>query len=237
MREQLEREHYYEKYSSAATVNLDDIEFIDDPVVEDEMKTRDTKHMPLRQSSTIDYNFTVQETKYLSSVNTCVIDNLVGLYGKELKMNRDKLIKLNKEYQRVKEQPINNDKLDAETKINEYNKKVRTRKFRYKRKYVFELEELMFNYSLKDVFKNIKQICKITVGLGALSNGLLLRLAGPYGSIGASTDAALGRPLQPGWPRVKRIAFTLGWLLQPPAQPICANWYSAPSPRLPGMNP
>jgi hypothetical protein len=53
------------------------------------MTTRDTKNMPLRQSSTIDYNFTIQETKYLSDENTCVIDNLVGLYGKELKMNRE----------------------------------------------------------------------------------------------------------------------------------------------------
>ena len=114
MREQLEREHVYEEYSSAATVNLDDIEFIDDPVVEDEMKTRDTKHMPLRQSSTIDYNFTVQETKYLSTENTCVIDNLVGLYGKELKMNRDKLIKLNKEYHGKPDKPASKEKVEAE---------------------------------------------------------------------------------------------------------------------------
>jgi hypothetical protein len=30
--------------------------------------------------------------------SSCVIDNLVGLYGKELKLNKDKIIKLNKEF-------------------------------------------------------------------------------------------------------------------------------------------
>jgi hypothetical protein len=51
----------------------------------------------MRQAGYLEYNFTEQETKYLSNENTCVIDNLVGLYRKELKLNRDKIIKLNKE--------------------------------------------------------------------------------------------------------------------------------------------
>ena len=122
MREQLEREHFYEEYSSSATITIDDIEFVDNTVVEDEMNTRDTKLMPLRQSSTIDYNFTIQETKYLSNENTCVIDNLIGLYGKELKMNRDKLIKLNKEYHGKPDKPVNNEKLEAEEKLKIYMK-------------------------------------------------------------------------------------------------------------------
>ena len=54
--------------------------------------------MPLRQAGVLEYNFTIQETKYLLNENTCVIDNLVGLYGQELKLNRDKIIKLNKEF-------------------------------------------------------------------------------------------------------------------------------------------
>jgi hypothetical protein len=54
--------------------------------------------MPLRQTGHLQYNFTEQETKYLLNDNTCVIDNLVGLYGKELKLNRNKIIKLNKEF-------------------------------------------------------------------------------------------------------------------------------------------
>ncbi len=54
--------------------------------------------MPLRQAGCIEYSFATQETKYLSTENTCVIDNLVGVYGKELKLNKDKTIKLNKEF-------------------------------------------------------------------------------------------------------------------------------------------
>jgi hypothetical protein len=54
--------------------------------------------MPLRQSGHLEYNFTTQETKYSTAVNKCVIDNLVGEYGKELKLNKDKINKLNKEF-------------------------------------------------------------------------------------------------------------------------------------------
>ena len=122
MRDQLEREHYYEEYSSSANVSIDDIEFIEGHVVEEEMTTRDTKNMPLRQSSTIDYNFTIQETKYLSDENTCVIDNLIGLYGKELKMNREKLIELNKEFHGKVDKPPSSEKQEAEDKLKKYKK-------------------------------------------------------------------------------------------------------------------
>ncbi len=35
--------------------------------------------------------------------STCVIDHLVGLYSKELKLNRDKIVELNKEFHKNKE--------------------------------------------------------------------------------------------------------------------------------------
>ena len=97
-REILEREHYYEEYSNSAHVNLDDIQFIDDPIEEDNIKVSDPKNIPLRQFTHLDYDFTTEEKKYLSTENTCVIDNLIGVYGKELKLNKDKLIKLNKNF-------------------------------------------------------------------------------------------------------------------------------------------
>ncbi len=53
--------------------------------------------MPLCQAGHLEYNFTKQETKFLTTENTCVIDNLVGLYGTGLKLNKNKIIKLNKE--------------------------------------------------------------------------------------------------------------------------------------------
>jgi len=88
----------YEEYSSLAGVNVDSIQFIDDPVVGSQITSSNPSTMPLRQAGHLEYNFTKQETKFLTTENTCVIDNLVGLYGKELKLNKKKIIKLNKEF-------------------------------------------------------------------------------------------------------------------------------------------
>jgi 1,2-phenylacetyl-CoA epoxidase PaaB subunit len=99
----LKVEQEYEEYSSAAWVNLYDVQFIDDPVVGSQITSTNPSTMPLRQSGVLEYNFTTQETKYLKTENTCVIDNLVGVYGKELKLNKDKIIKLNKEFHGVED--------------------------------------------------------------------------------------------------------------------------------------
>ena len=88
----------YEEYSSLAGVNVDNVQFIDDPVVGSQITSSNPSTMPLRQAGHLEYNFTKQETKFLTTENTCVIDNLVGLYGKELKLNKKKIIKLNKEF-------------------------------------------------------------------------------------------------------------------------------------------
>ncbi len=96
--DQIKMEQEYEEYSAAARVNVDDVQFIDDPVVGSQITSSNPVNMPLRQAGCLEYNFTEQETKYLLNENTCVIDNLVGLYGKELKLNRDKIINLNKEF-------------------------------------------------------------------------------------------------------------------------------------------
>jgi hypothetical protein len=94
----LKVEQEYEEYSSSAWVNLDDVQFIDDPVVGSQITSSDPSNMPLRQAGHIEYSFTTQETKYLTTENTCVIDNLLGVYGKELKLNKGKIIILNKEF-------------------------------------------------------------------------------------------------------------------------------------------
>ena len=94
----LKVEQEFEEYSSSAWVNLDNVQFIDDPVVGSQITSSDPVNMPLRQAGHIEYSFTTQETKYLTTENTCVIDNLVGVYGKELKLNKDNIIKLNKEF-------------------------------------------------------------------------------------------------------------------------------------------
>ena len=99
LHEEIEREHTWEEYSNAARINVEGVDFMDNDVVEEgNITSRNTSDMPMRQCNTIDYNFTKQEKKYLTTENTCVIDNLIGIYGKELKLDRDGLIKLNKEF-------------------------------------------------------------------------------------------------------------------------------------------
>ena len=96
--DQIEIEHSYEEYSNSARVNIDSVNFIDDPIQGSQITSSDTRNMPLRQFSHLDYSFTKEEKKYLSVENTCVIDNLIGVYGKDLKLNKDKLIKMNKQF-------------------------------------------------------------------------------------------------------------------------------------------
>ncbi len=94
----LKVEQDYEEYSSSAWVNLDNVQFIDDPFVGSQITSSNPSTMPLRQAGHIEYSFTTEETKYLTTENTCVIDNLVGVHGKELKLNKDKIIKLSKDF-------------------------------------------------------------------------------------------------------------------------------------------
>ena len=90
-------EQTFEEYSSNALVDVENIDFFDDkPVEESQITSSDPRNMPLRQSGYVEYNFTQQETQYLMHENTCVIDNLVGLYGDELHIKRDDIIKLKK---------------------------------------------------------------------------------------------------------------------------------------------
>jgi hypothetical protein len=106
LREQIDHENHYEEYSTAARINVDGVDFIDDNVEQGNIMSRDARDMPMRQCNTIDYNFTKQEKKYLSTENTCVIDNIIGIYGDELKLDRDRLIKLNKEFHGVEDNAI-----------------------------------------------------------------------------------------------------------------------------------
>ena len=94
----IQQEQEAEEYSNSAWIKLADVQFIDDPIIESNITASDTINMPLRQATHLEYSFTEEEKKYLLHENTCVIDNLLGLYGKELKMNKNKLIALNKKF-------------------------------------------------------------------------------------------------------------------------------------------
>jgi hypothetical protein len=66
-------------------------------IIESSITSSNPANMLLRQAGYLQYNFTEQGTTYLLNENTCVIDNLVGLYVKEIKLNKDKMIYSNKE--------------------------------------------------------------------------------------------------------------------------------------------
>ncbi len=66
----LKVEQEYEEYSASAWVSLDNVQFINDPVVGSQITSSDPYTMPLRQAGCIEYSFTEQETKYLTTDNT-----------------------------------------------------------------------------------------------------------------------------------------------------------------------
>jgi len=172
----INEEQTYEEYSSNALVDVDKVDFIDDsPVVSSQIQSSNPRNMPLRQASYIEYNFTKQETIYLTNENTCVIDNLVGLYGKELKLNRDDIIKINKTFHNVVEdsepQYIESDLGDLiiNPKFNDYNQLPELEeKLNYNKK---QFEETQHDYNnsayynseierLEEIINEIKTSCK-----------------------------------------------------------------------------
>ena len=90
-----------DEYSAAARYNVEAINFID-AVNESTLTTQHPSQMKMKYAEHIDYSFTNEEKKFLDKVplngGTCVIDNFVGMYGKELKITRDDFIKLHQEY-------------------------------------------------------------------------------------------------------------------------------------------
>ena len=160
----------YEEYSSLAGVNVDNVQFIDDPVVGSQITSSNPSTMPLRQTGHLEYNFTKQETNFLTTKNTCVIDNLVGLYEKDLKLNKDKIIKLNKEFHGFVDEEdnvpeyiesdlgdmilnpkynINNELKNAKAKIKQYVKEYIKLKHLY---YIDKIKE--YKQKIFDAWKN-----------------------------------------------------------------------------------
>ena len=145
LNEQIQREHEWEEYSSAARINVESVEVIDDDVVEEgNITSRDARDMPMRECNTVDYNFTTQETKYLSTENTCVIDNIIGIYGEELKLNRDWLIKLNKDFHNVADEIS---EFDIEIKSTNNKEDVIKKLFQFEK----EFDILYYSYYMDEI--------------------------------------------------------------------------------------
>ena len=62
---------------------------------ETEMKSSKPNNMMMKSGSPIDYNFTTEEKKYLKYTDTCVEDNLIGVYGEIIKkFTKNKLVEI-----------------------------------------------------------------------------------------------------------------------------------------------
>ena len=57
-RGEIDMEQAFEEYSGAAFVNVDNVQFIDGPVVGSQITASNPAHMPLRQIGYLEYNFT-----------------------------------------------------------------------------------------------------------------------------------------------------------------------------------
>ena len=54
--EALVNDHTYEEYSAAARVQLENVQFVDDPIVESQITSSNPANMPLRQAGYLKYN-------------------------------------------------------------------------------------------------------------------------------------------------------------------------------------
>ena len=96
---EIEEAFAWDEYSGAAAYDIENINFID-TVNESSLMQQPTHQMPMKYSEHVDYSFTNEDKQFLNTdnENTCVIDNFIGMYGKELKLTRDAFIKLHENY-------------------------------------------------------------------------------------------------------------------------------------------
>ena len=106
-------------YSGAATYNIDFIDFID-TVNQSTLTHQQPSQMKMKYAEHAHYSFTKEEKKFLNTDDKlngiCVIDNFVGIYDEELKLNRNHFIKPHDYYYNI------DTSLDLDEAIN-YNHK------------------------------------------------------------------------------------------------------------------
>ena len=102
MEEEIIKQYNYDEESyyvvTVKSIKFNSILDVNDPIV----KT-DVKAMRMRQLGTdiLDYDYVKEFKDFLQTdqeFGTCVIDNLVGMYEKTLKITRDQLINIIKKY-------------------------------------------------------------------------------------------------------------------------------------------
>jgi hypothetical protein len=67
-------------------------------IVEKENTTVPKEDNAMKNATPLMYNCIDEYQEFLQNTGTCVVDNFIGMYGKELKLTRDKFIDMCKEY-------------------------------------------------------------------------------------------------------------------------------------------
>ena len=73
-------------------------------IVEKESTTVPKEENAMKNATPLMYNCISEYREFLQNTGTCVVDNFIGMYGKELKLTRDKFIDMCKEYYKNKNQ-------------------------------------------------------------------------------------------------------------------------------------
>ncbi len=59
-------------------------------MIEHTTTTTEQQDIPMKNTSQLIYNYIDEYKDFLQNTGRCVIDNFIGMYGKELKFTRDK---------------------------------------------------------------------------------------------------------------------------------------------------
>jgi hypothetical protein len=88
----------YERYDPSPDITYKVIEIIITSMIEHTTTTTQQQDIPMKSVSQLIYNYINEYKGFLQDTGTCVIDNFIGMYGKELKLTRDGFITMCKEY-------------------------------------------------------------------------------------------------------------------------------------------
>jgi 5-methylcytosine-specific restriction protein A len=88
----------HERYDPSPDITYKVVEIIITSMVEHTTTTTQQQDIPMKNSSQLMHNYIDEHKDFLQNTGTCVIDNFIGMYDKELKLTRDEFISMCKEY-------------------------------------------------------------------------------------------------------------------------------------------
>jgi energy-coupling factor transporter ATP-binding protein EcfA2 len=88
----------YNRIDPSPDIEYKVVEIIITSMVEHTTTTTQQQDIPMKSATQLMYNYIDEYKDFLQDTGTCVIDNFIGMYGKELKLTRDGFISMCKEY-------------------------------------------------------------------------------------------------------------------------------------------